>query len=72
MFKRQKIDFASKPINRRGLQTDALNDVSGTKAYEGQSDYNTNYAGRATFKVKKNNRGTTPTGGKENTAMFTN
>ena len=72
MFKRQKIAFASKPVNRRGIQTDALTDGSGTKAYEGSSDFNTNQAGKATFKVKKSSGGLSPRVGKENVAMFTN
>jgi len=55
MFKKQKIAFASKPINRRGLQTDGFNLSNLQKPYEGKDEYNTNYAGNATFKVRKIN-----------------
>ena len=73
LFKRQKIAFASKPVNRRGIQVDQYPDNGFTKPYEGNNEFTSNMTGKATFKVKKSSA-PTPKGvsGSEGVAMFTN
>lgn len=53
LYKRQKIAFASKPVFRGPNYQDQFISNKTTQAYEGESEYSSQHAGRATFKVKK-------------------
>lgn len=35
LYKKQKLAFAAKPVNRRGIQNDQLNEIGVTKPFEG-------------------------------------